>query len=353
MATVPTLERNKHSIEHKRTDTVLKVTDLETSFFTKSGVVKAVNGVSFDLKQGERMAIVGESGSGKSVMAMSLLRLVSYPGRIVGGDIELNGRSVLDLNSKELGKVRGREAAMVFQDPMTSLNPVMRIEDQMVPSMMRHLLLTQHQAHHRAVELMTQVGIPDAANRLRTYPHELSGGMRQRVLIAIALSCKPDLILADEPTTALDVTIQAQIVTLLRQLATQSGAAVLFVTHDLGLVARFAEKVAVMYAGRFVEYGPVRDIFANPQHPYTRGLLGSIPPMSGPKLERLSQIDGAPPNLKALGTGCAFAPRCPVAQPRCSSERPDLTVRAPAHSAACWVTEQELSKGRTSFATGS
>ena len=344
MAMVPTLERNKHSIEHQRTDTVLKVTDLETSFFTKSGVVKAVNGVSFELKQGERMAIVGESGSGKSVMAMSLLRLVSYPGRIVGGDVELNGRSLLDLNSKELGKVRGREAAMVFQDPMTSLNPVMRVEDQMVPSMMRHLLLTQHQAHDRAVELLAQVGIPDAANRLRTYPHELSGGMRQRVLIAIALSCKPDLILADEPTTALDVTIQAQIVALLKDLAEQTGAAVLFVTHDLGLVARFAQKVAVMYAGKFVEYGPIKDVFANPQHPYTRGLLSSIPSIDGEKVERLTQIEGSPPDLRNLPPGCPFMPRCPEATSLCAASLPELTERGTNHVAACFMTDPTTAK---------
>jgi peptide/nickel transport system ATP-binding protein len=332
---------------------LLRVRDLETRFFTKSGTVNAVNGVTFDLERGERMAVVGESGSGKSVMAMSLLRLVSYPGRIVGGDIELNGRSIMDLSATQLNQVRGKEAAMVFQDPMTSLNPVIRVEDQIVPPIMRHLGLDSAHAYERALELMNLVGIPDEAARLKSYPHELSGGMRQRVLIAIALSCKPDLILADEPTTALDVTIQAQIVTLLKRLAEDSGAAVLFVTHDLGLVARFAQKVAVMYAGRFVEYGPVREIFSNPQHPYTRGLLGSIPPMSGPKLERLVQIDGSPPDMKALGEGCAFVSRCPLAEGRCHTERPDLTQRGPGHSAACWVTAEETVERREAVAAGS
>jgi len=352
MAMIPTLERRKTKEEPAATVPVLRVSGLETRFFTKSGVVNAVNGVSFDLQPGERMAVVGESGSGKSVMAMSLLRLVSYPGRIAAGDIEINGRSIMGLTVKELNKVRGREVAMVFQDPMTSLNPVIRIGDQLIPPMLRHLGLSQHEAHERALELLRTVGIPDEANRLNSYPHELSGGMRQRVLIAIALSCKPDLILADEPTTALDVTIQAQIVALLKRLAEDTGAAVLFVTHDLGLVARFAQKVAVMYAGRFVEYGPVGEIFANPQHPYTRGLLESIPPMTGPKLERLTQIDGAPPDLKALGNGCAFASRCPLVETRCTVERPPLTLRGTAHSAACWVTDAANRRGGTSASTG-
>jgi peptide/nickel transport system ATP-binding protein len=338
----PSLERIRKQSRPTDETFVLRVRDLETRFFTKSGVVHAVNGVSFDLKHGERMAVVGESGSGKSVMAMSLMRLVAYPGRITGGEVELNGRSIMGLASKELNRVRGKEVAMVFQDPMTSLNPVLRIEEQIVPPMMRHLGLSAGEARERALELLRQVGISDESSRLRLYPHELSGGMRQRALIAIALSCKPDLILADEPTTALDVTIQAQIVSLLKQLAQDTGAAVLFVTHDLGLVARFAQKVAVMYAGRFVEYGAVRDIFSKPQHPYTRGLLGSIQPMSGPRQERLVHIDGAPPDMKALGSGCAFAARCPLVESRCWLERPELTERGTGHTAACFVTAGEL-----------
>jgi peptide/nickel transport system ATP-binding protein len=282
---------------------------------------------------------VGESGSGKSVMAMSLLRLVGHPGRIVGGSVVLGRHKMLELSQDELNRVRGKDVAMVFQDPMSSLNPVMRISDQMIPPMMRHLGLNMGDAFKRALELLRLVGIPDEASRINSYPHELSGGMRQRVLIALALSCKPELLIADEPTTALDVTIQAQIVALMRRLAEDTGTAVLFVTHDLGLVARFAQKVAVMYGGRFVEYGPVRDIFTNPQHPYTRGLLKSIPPLTGARRERLAQIEGAPPDMKALGDGCPFAPRCPEAVSRCVLERPPLTERGRFHTAACWVSE--------------
>jgi peptide/nickel transport system ATP-binding protein len=326
----------------KRPDRLLGVRDLETRFFTQAGEVHAVNGVSFELLRGERMAIVGESGSGKSVTAMSLIGLVARPGRIVAGDVELNGRSLVDMEPGELNRVRGKEVAMVFQDPMTSLNPVIRIENQIIPPMQRHLGISYREARERALELLRQVGIPDEAGRLRAYPHELSGGMRQRILIAIALSCKPDLIIADEPTTALDVTIQAQIVALLKRLSDETGTAVLFVTHDLGLVARFAQRVAVMYAGRFVEYGRIGDVFANPQHPYTQGLLSSIPSISGPRTERLAQIEGFPPDLRDLGPGCPYAPRCPLAEPACAAERPELTERGPEHVAACWVTQRKV-----------
>ncbi len=318
---------------------LLSVSDLETRFFTKSGVVNAVNGISFDLAPGERMAIVGESGSGKSVMAMSLLRLVTHPGRIVGGTVMLSGRDVLAMSVPELNDTRGKDIAMIFQDPLTALNPVLRVGDQLTAPLRRHLGLTAGEARDRAVELLEQVGIPDPKARLQSYPHELSGGMRQRVMIAMALSCKPSLIIADEPTTALDVTIQAQVINLLKRLAEETGAAVLLVTHDLGLVARFAQKVAVMYGGRFVEYGAVRDIYRDPQHPYTRGLLRSLPPLTGPKLARLMQIDGSPPDMKALGEGCPFEPRCADATSRCVVERPPLTPRAAGHVAACWVTE--------------
>jgi peptide/nickel transport system ATP-binding protein len=313
------------------------VRDLEVRFFSKRGVVEAVNGVSFSLAPGERMAIVGESGSGKSVMTMAFMRLVAHPGRITGGQVLLDGQDLLTLNDRDLRNVRGGKVAMVFQDPMTSLNPVLRIEDQMVAPMVRHLKISKREAHARAIELLAQVGIPAPELRITAFPHELSGGMRQRVLIAIALSCKPDLLLADEPTTALDVTIQAQIVALLKQLAEQMGTAVIFVTHDLGLVARFAQKVAVMYAGRIVERGPVHDIFSDPQHPYTRGLLESIPTVSGVKPERLSQIPGSPPDMRNLGKGCPFASRCPDVLNRCRRDRPPLLRRGPAHLAACWV----------------
>jgi len=324
---------------------LLSVRGLETRFFTRNGVAHAVNGVSFDLARGERMAVVGESGSGKSVMSMSLIGLVSHPGRVVGGEVYLNGRNLLEVSSAELNGVRGKEVAMVFQDPMTSLNPVIRVGEQIIPPMVRHLGLSHEEARERALDLLRQVGIPDEVSRLRAYPHELSGGMRQRVLIAIALSCRPDLILADEPTTALDVTIQAQIVALLKQLSDETGTAVLFVTHDLGLVARFAQKVAVMYAGQFVEYGPIREVFADPQHPYTRGLLSSIPSLSGERDRRLTQIEGVPPDLRDLGPGCPYAPRCPLATPACAAERPLLTPRGPDHLAACWATEHSESGG--------
>ncbi len=316
---------------------MLTVRDMEVRFFTQRGIVNAVNQVSFTLERGERMAIVGESGSGKSVMTMSILKLVAHPGKITGGEVLFGGEDIIKLTEKELNHVRGRKIAMVFQDPMTSLNPVMRIEDQMCAPMMRHLGLSKSEAKKRGIELLGQVGIPAPELRISAFPHELSGGMRQRVLIAIALSCKPDLILADEPTTALDVTIQAQIIVMLKRLAEENGNSVIFVTHDLGLVARFAQKVAVMYAGRIVELGPVKDIYKNPQHPYTQGLLASIPTVVGEKVGRLTQIPGAPPDMRALGDGCSFAPRCSYVVDRCLKERPPLAIRKPAHSAACWV----------------
>ena len=331
------LERETHT----SSNTLLEVDDLQVKFFTQRGTVHAVNNVSFTLERAERMAIVGESGSGKSVMTMSLLRLVAHPGRIVGGRVTLAGRDILSLSERELKQVRGRQAAMVFQDPMTSLNPVMRVGEQMVAPMVRHLGLSKTDAKHRAVELLGQVGIPGPELRISAYPHELSGGMRQRVLIALALSCRPGLILADEPTTALDVTIQAQIIVLLRELAEQTGTSVIFVTHDLGLVARFAQKVAVMYGGRIVEFGPTDRIFANPQHPYTQGLLKSIPTTAGERVDRLVQIPGSPPDLREPGTGCSFAPRCPHVMSRCSDERPGLALRETGHTTACWIDSSE------------
>ena len=318
-------------------DNALSVRDLETRFFTRRGVVQAVNGVSFDIAPGERMAVVGESGSGKTAMALSLLRLIPHPGKIVAGTVELNGRDILGLSERDLCQVRGNDVAMVFQDPMTSLNPVIKIRDQMVPLMRRHLNIDTKAAVDRSIELLNQVGIPDPESRIDSFAHELSGGMRQRVLIAMALSCHPSLIIADEPTTALDVTIQAQIVALLKGLSEETGTAVLFVTHDFGLVARFAHKVAVMYGGRIVEYGTTRELFANPQHPYTQGLLRSIPSISGEKPDRLQQIEGSPPDMRGLGHGCSFMPRCPMATGKCAIERPVLEERYPAHSVACWV----------------
>lgn len=318
-------------------ETLLSVENLHTHFYTDHGTVQAVNGVSFDLQKGERLAIVGESGSGKSAMAMSLLQLVSYPGKIVAGSVKLEGRDLLQLTERQLNEVRGGEIGTVFQDPMTSLDPVMSIEDQLVLTIRRHTRLDRKAAVNRAVELLRQVGIPDPENRVRNYPFELSGGMRQRVLIAMALSCHPKLILADEPTTALDVTIQAQIVELLKELSVETGCAMLFITHDLGLVARFAQKVAVMYGGKIVEYGTVQELFANPQHPYTQSLLKTIPSTTGEKPHRLLQIKGLPPDMKQPITGCSFAERCEAVMPACRSEVPVLTARSATHEAACLV----------------
>lgn len=264
-------------------DPLLRVRDLHTHFETESATVRAVNGVSFDIQRGERLAIVGESGSGKSAMAMSLIQLIAYPGRIVSGSVQLENRELVGMPEKELNRLRGKEVGTVFQDPMSSLDPVMRISDQMITPIRMHLKLGPKEARLLAVDWLSRVGIPDAEKRIDAYPFEMSGGMRQRIMIAMALSCNAKLIVADEPTTALDVTIQAQIVQPLKELTETTGTAMMFITHDLGLVARFAQKVAVMYAGKIVEYGTVQELFAHPKHPYTQSLLMTIPKISGEK----------------------------------------------------------------------
>lgn len=322
-------------------DDVLAVDGLRVEFPTADGPAVAVNDVSLTVRRGERVAIVGESGSGKSVFSLALLGIVNGDGRIAGGSVVLNGRDVLGMPDDALRKIRGRDMAMVFQDPSTSLNPVMTVADQIIPPIRRHLHLSRSAARARAIELLTETGIPDPQRNIDSYPHQLSGGMRQRVMIAIALSCNPDVLLADEPTTALDVTIQAQIVALLRRLSEEHNSSVVFVTHDMGLVARFADRVAVMYAGRIVEVGNVFDVFRDPQHPYTRGLLASIPAVEGELPERLAQIDGTPPGLTGLPPGCPFAPRCPDRMARCTSSRPELVVRQETHEAACWLGASE------------
>ncbi len=327
-------------------DPVLSVQGLTTSFASRRGEVEAVSEVSFSIARGERLAIVGESGSGKSTLALSLLKLLPRAGRISAGRVLLNGHDVIAMKEDELRHIRGKDVGVVFQDPMTSLNPVIRVRDQLVPPIRRHLGLSSGAATERAIDLLAQVGIPDPATRITAYPHELSGGMRQRVLIAMALSCGPDLVIADEPTTALDVTIQAQVVALLKNLAEHSGTSVLFVTHDFGLVARFAHTIAVMYAGRIVEYGPSERVFRRPEHPYTRALLESIPAITGAKPDQLTQIEGTPPDLARLGSGCSFAPRCTRTTDRCLNQRPDLTLREAEHVAACWVTAASPSKER-------
>ena len=319
---------------------LLEVRDLKTYFFTAAGTVRAVDGVSYDVRAGETVALVGESGCGKSVSALSIMQLVAAPaGRIVGGQISFRERDLLTLDEESMRRIRGREMAMIFQEPMTSLNPVLSIGRQLTEPLEIHLGMPAEQARQRAVELLTLVGIPGAVHQLTRYPHHFSGGMRQRLMIAMALACHPSLILADEPTTALDVTIQAQILELLQGLCRRLGIAIVLITHNLGVVARYADRVNVMYAGRIVEQGPARTIYARPQHPYTMGLLRSVPRLDAPRQAKLQPIDGQPPDLMHLPPGCAFAPRCPYVIARCQREVPSLRRVGAEHLAACWVAE--------------
>src|SRR5512145_1896919 len=322
--------------------TLLEVRNLRTTFATAAGQVRAVDGVSWDVAEGETVALVGESGCGKSVSALSIMRLVAEPaGRIEAGEILYKGRDLLKLSEAEMQHVRGREIAMVFQEPMTSLNPVLTIGRQLTEGLEIHMNMAPAQARARAVELLGMVGIPDPERRLAQYPHHFSGGMRQRMMIAMALACNPSLILADEPTTALDVTIQAQILELMRDLARRLGVAMLIITHNLGVVARYADRVNVMYAGRIIEQGAAREIYANPRHPYTLGLLRSVPRLDEPRRARLNPIDGQPPDLTRLPPGCAFAPRCAFRVERCLAETPPLrAVGGMGHVSACWEAER-------------
>jgi oligopeptide/dipeptide ABC transporter ATP-binding protein len=317
---------------------LLEINDLHTYFFSAAGVVKAVDGISYDVNQGETIAIVGESGCGKSVSALSILRLVADPpGRIVGGSIRFHDRDLLKLSDEEIRKVRGKDIAMVFQEPMTSLNPVLTIGRQLTETLEQHLDMTREHAVTRAIELLGMVGISDPGRRLKQYPHHFSGGMRQRVMIAMALSCEPKLIIADEPTTALDVTIQAQILELMKDLTRRLGVALIVITHNLGIVARYADRVNVMYAGRIIESGTAGDIYHRPHHPYTLALLRSVPRMDQPRQARLDPVQGQPPDLTRLGGGCAFRPRCGFATPHCAEVAPPLApVDAGGHIAACW-----------------
>ncbi len=322
---------------------LLEVNGLRTHFFTSAGVVKAVDGITFDLMEGESLAIVGESGCGKSITALSIMRLIpSPPGRILGGSIRFMGEDLLAQDDKAMRDIRGNRIGMVFQEPMTSLNPVLTIGRQLTEAVQRHLGYDNEAAHARASELLELVGIPDAANRLRAYPHEFSGGMRQRVMIAMALSCSPKLLIADEPTTALDVTIQAQILELIQQVQRELGIAVIIITHNLGVVARYVDRINVMYAGRIVERGTLHQVFDEPQHPYTKGLLASVPRLDKPKGERLIPIEGMPPDLSNLPAGCAFRERCAYAIARCEEDVPEVRhVRSAAaeHHVACWAVE--------------
>ena len=315
---------------------VLQVTDLSTEFDTPDGVVHAVNGVSFEVRAGEFLGVVGESGSGKSVTMMSLLRLIPMPpGRIVSGAAEFDGLDLLSIDQKDLRAVRGGKIGFIFQDPMTSLNPVLTIGHQITEPLKLHLRCDKKTAKDTAANLLTMVGIPDARQRLKSYPHELSGGMRQRVMIAIALACSPQLLIADEPTTALDVTVQAQIIEIVRGLRDQLGTAMIWITHDLGVIAGLADRVLVMYGGAIVEEARVLDLYQRPEHPYTQGLLRSIPRLDQ-KGSTLESIKGSPPNLYAAPTGCTFAPRCPHAFQRCIDEVPVLIGVGDDHRVACW-----------------
>jgi oligopeptide transport system ATP-binding protein len=317
-------------------ETLLEVKNLQTHFYTRTGIAKAVEGVSFTLDESETLGLVGESGCGKSVTSLSIMRLIDPPGRIVGGEVLFKGEDILDMDQDAIHKLRGGQIAMIFQDPMTSLNPVLPIGFQIAEAVKAHLKLDDTAAMNRAGEMLERVRIPEARRRLKDYPHQFSGGMRQRVMIAIALSCNPQMLIADEPTTALDVTIQAQVLDLMKGLATEFRTATLLITHDLGVVAGTCDRVCVMYAGRIVETAPTATIFKMPAHPYTQALLAAVPQPDQRRGERLAAIGGQPPNLVNLPPGCPFAPRCRKAQPRCRRELPLLENVGPNQKAACF-----------------
>jgi oligopeptide transport system ATP-binding protein len=320
---------------------LLDVQNLKTQFKTPDGIIHAVNGVSLSMEEGETLGIVGESGCGKSVTMLSILRLIPMPpGKIVGGEAFFRGQDLLKMSEEGLRLVRGAQIAMVFQDPMTSLNPVLPIGAQMEEPLRLHLNMNKKQASTRSAELLTMVGIPNAKDRLQDYPHQFSGGMRQRVMIAMALSCGPQILIADEPTTALDVTIQAQITELAKRLRDKLGMAIIWITHDLGVIAGLARRVSVMYGGYLIEEAGVKELYANPHHPYTIGLLGSLPRLDRKKHQRLFSIEGAPPVLYEQPASCPFAPRCKWVTERCWKENPALELVAADHRAACWVDTQ-------------
>jgi peptide/nickel transport system ATP-binding protein len=314
---------------------LLDIQGLTTHFFTRAGVIKAVDNLSFRLQKGRVLGLVGESGCGKTVTALSIINLVPYPGKIVSGKVFFEGRDLLALSASEIRTVRGASISMVFQEPMTALNPVFTVGNQIAEVLTAHQRGAKQQAMNAAVELLRSVGIPSPEKRVEEYPHQLSGGMRQRVMIAMAIACKPSLILADEPTTALDVTIQAHILELLGKIQSEMGMAMILVTHDLGLIAERAHEVAVMYAGKIVEQAETRELFANPQHPYTRGLMASIPKQGEAGKTRLTTIPGTVPRLYDLPKGCAFSPRCDIRTPKCETE-PELVEVKPGHLVRCW-----------------
>jgi oligopeptide transport system ATP-binding protein len=320
---------------------LLEVQDLEVRFYTKDGEVQAVNGISYSMEEGDTLGVVGESGCGKSVSMMAMLRLIPEPpGKITGGRVLFEGRDLLKMKPSQMHEIRGGQVAVIFQDPMVSLNPVMTIGNQIAEAMQVNLGLDKRQALGQAIDLLEITGIPNAADRIRDYPHQFSGGMRQRAMIAMAISCRPKLLIADEPTTALDVTIQAQIIDLVKRLQHDMGMAVIWITHDLGVIARLAKWINVMYAGYNVETGPIKRIFKNPAHPYTVGLLQSLPGLDVTSDQALNYIEGAPPDMIRLPSGCPFGPRCIYRTERCVSERPELVNVEHDHLAACWNLDQ-------------
>ena len=328
---------------------LLEIKDEKLSFFTPAGEVKALNGVSFSMNEGEVLGIVGESGSGKSVTAYSIMGLTAYPGKLIGGTIYFNGHQIEKMSEKEMRKIRGNEDSIIFQDPMTSLNPVYTIGNQITEVIRLHTGKSKKEAYDRAKELLELVGINEPTKRLKQYPHELSGGMRQRVMIAIALACEPKLLIADEPTTALDVTIQAQILELMQELRQKLGMSIIMITHDLGVVASMCERIAVMYAGHIVEYGTADEIFYEPKHEYTKGLINSIPKLSAQEIERLVPIEGQPVDLLNPPAGCPFAPRCANCMKICLREMPPKTELSDTHYSHCWLLQkEEFEKGETS-----
>lgn len=323
---------------------LLEITDERLSFFTPAGEVKALNGVSFSMEEGEVLGIVGESGSGKSVTAYSIMGLTAYPGKLIGGKIRFNGHQIDEMTESDFRKIRGNEVSIIFQDPMTSLNPVYTIGNQIAEVILLHTDKTKAQAYERARELLELVGINEPEKRLKQYPHELSGGMRQRVMIAIALACEPKLLIADEPTTALDVTIQAQILELMQELREKLGMSIIMITHDLGVVASMCEKIAVMYAGHIVEYGTADEIFYKPCHEYTKGLIKSIPKLNAETIERLVPIEGQPVDLLNPPKGCPFAPRCESCMKICLDKMPPKTELSDTHYSYCWLLQKAMAE---------
>ena len=343
-----TIEQHRKTPGVKSDGAVLEIDGLQTHFFTAGGVVRAVDGVSYTVRSGEILGVVGESGCGKSVTALSILRLVANPpGRIIGGTIRFHGKNLLDLTETEMEGIRGNDISMIFQEPMTSLNPLLTVGRQISEAIALHQGLSRRDAMDGAVEMLRRVHIPEAEHRAHAYPHQLSGGMRQRVMIAMAISCSPKLLIADEPTTALDVTIQAQILDLMRELQETFGTAIILITHDMGVVAENADRVVVMYAGRKVEEASAQDLFERPGHPYTKGLLGSIPNVEvaahiNTRKARLTEIKGMVPSLADLPNGCTFAPRCALASDQCHADYPPLRQHRPGHWVACWHAERLL-----------